>query len=391
LFVLKNNKLSNKYKKALVTIRKVENEQDKMRFIRFPWSIYKGNKFWVPPLIFDVRNNLNPLRNPFFKHAEMDLFLAESNGEIAGRIAAIKNDNHNKFHNEKAGFFGFFETINNEDVADQLFETACEWCKNKGLDKIIGPMNPSTNDDCGLLVNGFELSPVIMMPFNHPYYEKMIEGFGFEKAKDLFAYFIGRDVINNEKAISKLERLASMIKSRQDISIRKLNLPDLDSEVKRIEEIYNNAWEYNWGFVPMTTEEFDYAKKSLKSIVDPDYVFFAEVNGVPAGFSLSLPDFNQVLKRLNGRLFPFGIFKLISGKKKIDLIRVVIMGVKHEYQKRGIDSVFYLETIKEGVRKGVKGAEISWILEDNTVMRQTIEKLGGTIYKTYRVYSKSIN
>jgi hypothetical protein len=168
-------------------------------------------------------------------------------------------------------------------------------------------------------------------------------------------------------------------------------LPDLDSEVKRIEEIYNNAWEYNWGFVPMTTEEFDYAKKSLKSIVDPDYVFFAEVNGVPAGFSLSLPDFNQVLKRLNGRLFPFGIFKLISGKKKIDLIRVVIMGVKHEYQKRGIDSVFYLETIKEGVRKGVKGAEISWILEDNTVMRQTIEKLGGTIYKTYRVYSKSIN
>jgi len=375
----------------LITVKKVENEQDRMQFIKFPWSIYKGNRFWVPPLIFDVRNNLNPQRNPFFKHAEMDLFLAESNGQLVGRIAAIKNENHNKFHKDKAGFFGFFETIDNEDAADQLLETACEWCKNRGLDKIIGPMNPSTNDECGLLVDGFELPPVIMMTYNHPYYARMIEGFGFEKEKDLYAYFLGSEVIKNERVISKLERLANMIKSRQDISIRKLKMSDLDNEVRRIEEIYNNAWEYNWGFVPMTSDEFDYAKKSLKSIVDTDYVFFAEINGVPAGFSLSLPDFNQVLKRLNGRLFPFGIFKLISGRKKIDMIRVIIMGVKNEFQKRGIDSVFYLETIREGVRKGLIGAEISWILEDNMVMRQTIEKLGGKIYKTYRIYGKSLN
>ncbi|MGH2575445.1 MAG: N-acetyltransferase, partial [Ignavibacteria bacterium] len=203
--------------------------------------------------------------------------------------------------------------------------------------------------------------------------------------------YIPAEVIKNEKMMSKLERMADIIKSRQDIVTRKLKLKDLSNEVRKIEEIYNNAWEMNWGFVPMTSEEFDYVANTLKAVVDPDFVIFAEVNGVPAGFSLSLPDINQVLKRLNGKLFPFGIFKFISGKKKINLLRVIIMGVKKEFQKKGIDSVFYLETIKEGNRKGYKGAEISWVLEDNTLMKQTAEKLGAHIYKTYRIYSKNIN
>lgn len=375
----------------MIRIRKVGNEQDRMKFIKLPWSIYKNDKYWVPPLLFDVRNNLNPDKNPFFKHSEVDLFLAELDNVVVGRIAAIKNDNHNKFHNDKTGFFGFFETIDNQDVSDMLLDKACEWCRDKGFEKIMGPVNPSTNDECGLLVDGFDSSPVLLMTYNPGHYATKIESFGFEKEKDLYAYYIKSEVIKDEKMMAKLERVANIIKSRQNIIIRKFRLKDLDNEVRKIESIYNNAWEMNWGFVPMTTEEFDYIAKSLKAIVDTDFVFFAFVNDEPVGFSLSLPDINLVLKNMNGRLFPFGIFKLLAGKRKIDQLRVLIMGVKREYQKKGIDSVFYLETIKEGNRKKLKGAEISWVLEDNLAMRQTAEKLGAYIYKTYRIYSKTLN
>ncbi len=375
----------------MVKIRRVESEADRMKFIKLPWKIYEHDKYWVPPLLFDVRNNLNPRKNPFFKHAEVELYLAEKNGELVGRIAAIKNDNHNKFHKDKAGFFGFFETIDDEEVSKLLLDTACKWCQNKGFDTILGPVNPSTNDECGLLVDGFDSSPVILMTYNPNYYEKHIENFGFRKAKDLYAYYISGDVIKNEKVMSKLERMANIIKTRQNVATRKLNLKDLTNEVRRIEKVYNDAWEDNWGFVPMTSDEFDYIAKSLKAIVDPDFVIFAEVNGESVGFTLSMPDINQVLKKLNGRLLPFGIFKLISGKKKIDLLRIIIMGVKTAYQKKGIDSVFYLETIKDAVRKGIKGGEISWVLEDNMPMRVTAENLGAYIYKTYRIYSKAIN
>ena len=230
----------------------------------------------------------------------------------------------------------------------------------------------------------------MLMTYNPKYYIGLIERFGFEKAKDLYAYYISAEVIKNEAVMSKLERIANIIKTKQNITTRKLNLKDLTNEVRKIEEMYNDAWEYNWGFVPMTSAEFDYVAKNLKAIVDPDFVIFAEQNGLPAGFSLSMPDINQVLKNLNGRLFPFGIFKFISGKKKIDLVRIIIMGVKKALQKRGIDSVFYLETIKEGVRKGYRGGEISWVLEDNMPMRQTSENLGAYIYKTYRIYSKPL-
>ncbi len=361
-----------------------------MRFIKLPWQIYKGNKFWVPPLIFDVRNNLNSRKNPFFNHGEIDLFLAEDDGKLVGRIAAIRNDNHNNFHGDKAGFFGFFETINDRAVSDLLLDTACEWCKNKGFDTIIGPVNPSTNDECGLLIDGFNLEPVILTPYNYEYYGKFIDDFGFEKAMDMYAYYIPASVIKDEKIMAKLERMARLIKTKENIVTRKLNMKDLDNEVKKLEAIYNDAWEKNWGFVPLTTEEFEFFKANLKALVDPDIVFFAEVDGEAAGFSLALPDYNQIFKKMNGRLFPFGVIKLLAGKKKIDSCRVWSMGVKYKYQKRGIDSVFYLETIRAGNRKGYKGGEISWVLENNAPMRQTAEKLGAYIYKTYRIYSKTL-
>lgn len=361
-----------------------------MEFIKFPWEIYKGNPYWVPPLIFDVRKNLDPNKNPFFKHAEVQLFLAEKDGKIAGRIAAIKNDNHNDFHKDKAGFFGFYETIDDEDVSDLLLDTACEWVKEKGLNEILGPVNPSTNDECGLLVDGFDSSPVFLMPYNLKHYQTKIENFGFEKANDLYAYYIPSKVINDPKIMTRLERMSDLIKKRSDVTTYNINMKDLNNEVRKIEEIYNSAWESNWGFVPITTAEFDYMADSLKMVVDPDLVMFAEVAGKPAGFTLSLPDFNQVLKKMNGRLLPFGFLKILTGKKKIDFLRVIIMGVKPEYQKKAIDSVFYLETIKMGNKNGYTGAEISWVLEDNMPMRMTAEKLGAHIYKTYRIYKKNL-
>lgn len=361
-----------------------------MKFIKLPWSIYKGDPFWVPPLIFDVRKNLDPAKNPFFKHAEVALFIAEKDGIDVGRIAAIKNDNHNNFHKDKAGFFGFFETIDDEEVSDLLLDEACKWVKDKGFDEILGPVNPSTNDECGLLVDGFDSYPVFLMTYNPRHYESKITGFGFEKAKDLYAYYIPSEVINDAKLMAKLERMSDLIKKRSDVSTHKLDMKNLTSEVRKIEEIYNSAWESNWGFVPITTAEFDYLAESLKMIVDPDLVMFAEVGGVPAGFTLSLPDFNQVLKKMNGRLLPFGFLKILMGKKKIDFLRVIIMGVKPEFQKKAIDSVFYLETIKNGNKNGYTGAEISWVLEDNMPMRMTAEKLGARIYKTYRIFRKSL-
>lgn len=374
----------------MVKIRKVENENDRMQFIKLPWQLYTENKNWVPPLIFDVRKNLDPKRNPFFQHAEMDMFLAEKDGKLVGRIAAIKNDNHNNFHKDKAGFFGFFESIDDEEVSDLLLDTACEWVKNKGFNEILGPVNPSTNDECGLLIDGFDSPPVFLMTYNPKHYQAKIEGFGFEKAKDLYAYYIPSEVINNRKVMDKLERMAELIKKRNDVTTHKLNMKDLPNEVRKIEEVYNSAWESNWGFVPITTAEFDYLAESLKMVVDPDLVMFAEVAGKPAGFTLSLPDFNQVLKKVNGRLLPFGFLKILTGKKKIDFLRVIIMGVKPEYQKKAIDSVFYLETIKNGNKNGYTGAEISWVLEDNMPMRMTAEKLGAHIYKTYRIYRKGL-
>jgi len=375
----------------VIKVRAVENEHDRMKFIRFPWEIYKGDKYWVPPLIFDVRKNLNVTKNPFFRHAEMDLFLAEDEGKIVGRIAAIKNDNHNNFHNDKTGFFGFFETIDNSEVSDLLLDTACRWCSEKGMDEIRGPVNPSTNDECALLIDGFDSSPVFLMTYNPPHYRDKIESFGFQKAKDMYAYRIPSEVITDEKVMARLERMAKLIKQRSDIVTRNINMKELASEVRKIEEVYNSAWENNWGFVPLTTEEFDYMADSLKMVVDPNMVLFAEVNGKPAGFTLTLPDFNQVLKKMNGRLLPFGFFKLLYYKKKIDWLRVIIMGVRPEYQKRGIDSVFYLETIRNGNKGGYGGAEISWVLEDNMAMRQTAEKLGARIYKTYRIYNKKLS
>ncbi len=373
-----------------IEIIEVGSEAEKNKFIEFPYKFYKGNKFWVEPLRFDVKNNLDEKKNPFYKHAKIRLWLAYKNGELCGRIAGIINDTHNKFYNDKVGFFGFFESVNDINVSSALFEKAAEFVKANGMDTLRGPVNPSTNDECGLLTDSFDSPPVMLMPYNPEYYLKLYDAFGLKKAKDLYALWISKDVIKNEPMMNKLDRISEMIIKKENLTIRNVNLKDFKNEVQKVREIYNNAWQENWGFVPMTEEEFNFIADNLKLAVDPDYVEFAEIDGNPVGFSLALPDVNQAIKGLNGKLFPFGFIKFLLNKKKIDQLRVIIMGVKKEYHKKGIDAVFYRNIIKVGNRKGIRGAEISWVLEDNLAMKQTAEKLGAHVYKTYRIFDKEL-
>ncbi|MCB0727062.1 MAG: hypothetical protein KDD00_06330 [Ignavibacteriae bacterium] len=318
------------------------------------------------------------------------MWVARKNGNIVGRIAGIINDNHNKFHEDKTGFFGFFECINDQKVANKLFEKAVQFSKENGMDNLRGPVNPSINDECGLLIDSFDKPPVMLMPYNPEYYSGLLESFGFKKAKDLHALWISKDVVNNEPMMKKLDRISDMILKKENLTVRKVNMKDFTNEVLRIMEVFNDAWEKNWGFVPMTKEEFMFVAANLKLAVEPAYVEFAEIDGKTVGFSLALPDINQAIKGLNGKLFPFGVFKFLLNKKKIDRLRVIIMGVKKDYQKKGIDAIFYRNIIREANKRGIKGAEISWVLEDNYAMKQTAEKLGAKVYKTYRMYDFGI-
>lgn len=370
-----------------IEIKTVRINKDLNQFIKLPWKIYHGDPNWVPPLIIDMKKMLDKKKNPFFEHSDAELFLAYNNGETVGRIAAILNNNHNQMHNEKVGFFGFFESIQDPAVSNELLRTASTWAKDKNLTHLRGPMNFSTNDSCGFLSDGFDSPPVILMPYNPKYYLELMDKFGLSKTKELYAYYFNRDMPIPER----FEKLAKRTLEDESIRFRTLNLKDFRNEVETVKSIYNEAWLANWGFVPMTDAEFMHMAKDLKTIVDPDIVYFADVDGEPAGFSLSLPDYNQILKDINGRLLPFGIFKLLWNKKKINRIRVITLGVKPKYQrKRGLAPTFYYETYTRGKKKGYALAEFSWILEDNVLMNRALEGLGAKLYKKYAIYEKPL-
>lgn len=368
-------------------IKLVKSKKELMEFIKLPWKIYKKDPYWVPPLIMDMKKMLNREKNPFFQHSEADFFLALKNGEVLGRIAAILNTNHNKFHKEKTGFFGFFESIHDSEIAFALLNQVQNWVKEKGMTILRGPTNFSTNETCGFLTEGFDLSPVIMMPYNPQYYLNFMKEFGLIKIKELYAYYFDRDMPMPER----FEAFAKKTLQDKSIHFRTLNLKDLWNEVERLQFIYNDAWSENWGFVPMTDAEFKHMAKELKPIADPDIIYLAEINDEPAGFSLALPDYNQILKDINGRLFPFGIFKLLLNKKNINRIRVITLGVRHKYQKkRGLAPTFYYETYTRGKKKGYSLAEFSWILEDNVLMNRALQALGAKLYKKYAIYQKEM-
>lgn len=365
----------------------VENGKQKKQFIKFPYEHYSHNKYWVPPLLMEQKKLLDPKKNPFFNQADIALFNADYNGEMSGRIAAIIDHRYNEFHGTKTGFFGFFESIDNQSTADLLLRVAEGWLDERGMKSVLGPANPGMMDEIGILVDGFEKYPSILMPYNKVYYDKLLKNGGYQQEMDLLTYRVSQSSVDRGRA----ERAVQIVKKRlPGIHIRKIKLKKIRDEVKIIREIFNEAWKNNWGFIPLSTEEFDALASDLKTIVDDDFAHIAEIDGEPVGFSVALPDYNQIFRDMNGRLFPFGIFKLLWNRKNIDQVRTALMGVKPEYQGRGIDVLLHREAIRNGLKKGVDSSEVGWILENNVQMIRVAERIGGRIEKRYRMYSKKL-
>ena len=365
----------------MIEIREVESSSDLKRFIDFPYRLYHDDPWWVPPLKREVKELLTT--HPFHLHAESRYFLALKNGEAAGRVAAILNHRYNEFHGVAAGFFGFFECENDREVARALLARAVETLKERGATEILGPASPSSNGEFGLLIDGFDLHPAILMPYQKPYYRELIEEAGFEKAKDLYAYVVDEEHLNR-KTLELFERISSRL---GNLKVREVDLSRFREEIELVIRLYNSAWERNWGFVPMTEEELRFEARQLRRIIDSRVVLFAEAEGETVAFALSLPDINLALKHARGRLFPFGLFKILYHARKIRKLRTILLGVVKEYRDKGLDGVLYWETIKRGLAAGYNVSECSWILEDNMKMRRAIEKMGGRITQTYRVFS----
>ena len=368
-------------------IETVSDSKGMNSFILFPWKVYEGNPNWVPPLIREMKFILGD-SNPFFRHAEAAYFLAKENGEYVGRIAAIIDQNNNNFQGEKAGFFGFFECMPDPAISEGLLSAASCWIKKYGMETMRGPMNPSTNDECGFLLEGFDSPPMIMMPYTPGYYLDYMHRSGFVKAKDLYAYLVIPDEV---KAIERLERISGGIRKKiTGLTVRHADIKKFDKELNIIKDIYNSAWARNWGFVPMTDEEINSMAKRLKPLLVQELLIIAEVNGDPAAFFMVVPDYNQVLSHLNGRLGLTGLVKFFWYSRKITGIRGMTLGVKEKYRKKGIEGLLYLEAFRAAVKMGYNRTEMSWILEDNVLMQRGCEMMGGRLYKKYRIYEKKI-
>ncbi len=371
---------------APVEVRPVGSKEGREAFIRLPWALYRGDPNWVPPLVRDMRRMLDPDVHPFHRHSEVRLHLAFRGERPVGRIAAIRNRNHEAFHQEPVGFFGFYETPDDPEVADALLDAAAAWLRDRGLRTMRGPASFSTNETAGLLIEGFDGPPAVMMPYNPPFYEDLVVAHGLRPVKTLLAYYI-----DNQRPPEYLVRAAGIVRRRTDVTTRPLEMKRFDEELATVRRIYNSAWERNWGFVPMTDAEFEFLAKELKPVVDPNLTRIAETpEGRSVGFALALPDVNQVLRKLNGRLFPFGILKALWYGRRIRRMRVITLGLLEEYRGKGVDALLYLDMIEKGASRGIEFAELSWVLEDNEAMRKPLERLGGEVYRRYRLYDVAL-
>lgn len=373
-----------------IEVIRVQGKKQLKQFVDFPHELYKGDRNYVPELFIAQRDMLTKGKHPSHDHIDFELFLAYSNGKLCGRIAGIFNQNHNDFVNHPDGFFGFFDVIDDYAVSKSLLDQAFAYLKAKNVKQVIGPVNFSTNDPAGLLVDGFERPPHIMMTYNKPYFLNHLEQYGFVKKMDLFAYWFDIDTIP-----TRIQKLAKNIEARlqrNNIIIRSINLKDFKNEVNSIKEIYNHAWDKNWGFVPMTDKEFSYVAKDMKLIMDKDFVLVAEKEGKPIGFALALPNINDVLIDVKrGRLLPTGIFKLLFNKKKIRSVRVLTLGVLEKYRALGIEVCLYSRIREEAKKRNFIGGEASWVLENNEMMNRELKNIGSTIYKTYRLYERPLS
>jgi GNAT superfamily N-acetyltransferase len=372
-----------------VEVRPVNSRGDLMRFIKLPWRLYRNSPRWVPPLISERKRHLDREHNPFFQHAEAEYFLAWRGDEVVGRITAHVDRRLNEFQNNDWGLFGFFESEDDPEIAQALLSRAEEWLRERGRDNMVGPMDFSTNHECGLLVDGFERPPQILENWHHPYYGALIEGYGLAKVMDLYKWELY--ISDREKVLPVVWELADQVESKYGIKVRPMRKRNFESEVRKFMEVYNAAWERNWGFVPLTDEELKAYAKELKPILDENWAWIAEnEEGRVVGAALSIPDYNQVLARLNGRLLPIGWAKALVARRKIDTVRVFALGVKREWQHTGIAAKFYAEHFDSAARTPQTGGEMGWILETNKAMNRGMEAMGGRIVKRYRLYEKPL-
>ena len=365
------------------------NAGDVMRFLKFSYAIYGDDPNWVAPLLMDLKKVFTSA-NPLFEHADMQLWIGRQDGQDVGRIAGIVDHNHNRAAKEQTAFFGFYECVNDPAVSAKLFEAVSGWARGKGLKKLMGPMNPTTNDEAGLLVDGFESPPVIMMTYNPRYYMALLQGEGLRKAKDLLAYYMDLEKI----PMDRLTRIAAKIKQRNPtLKFRPVLRKTLQQDLVKVKEVYNAAWEANWGFVPMTDAEVDFMAERLKPLLMEGLIWLAEVGEEPVGFLLALPDYNIALTPLKGHLLTpklLGFIPYLLGWRKLPRTRVVTLGMKEKYRSKGLESAMLIEGLRVGIAAGVTESDASWILEDNLQMRRVLEAIGGRVYKTYRIYEKPL-
>jgi GNAT superfamily N-acetyltransferase len=372
---------------ATIQVLPVRNRRERNVFIEFPWRIYRNDPAWVPPLILERKEFLDRKRHPFYQHGDAALFLAKRNGEIVGRIMVSDDPNYNALYQSNVGCFGLFESIDDVDVAAALFDRATEWLRRRGRSEIMGPIDYSTNYVCGLLIDGFEHPPTLLTAHNPPYYVRLIEACGFEKVTDWYAWWFDPD----NAPVSRLRRLVNVRARKTSMTIRPIDLRHVADETQRLSTVFNEAWKNNWGFVPFTEAEAKHMAKEMRPIIDPRMTLIAEIDNAPVAFVICVPDINVALQRLNGRLtrfgLPIGLIKLLYHSRKIRKVRFIALGVLEKYRRAGIAETLVLQVMEEGASRGFKG-ELSMTLEGNVMINRFIEAVGGTKYKTYRIYRR---
>lgn len=370
-----------------MSVRLVTRASERRQFIELPHRLYRGDRYWVPPLRIADKELLDPRKNPFFANADMQTFLAWRGGQCVGRVAAIDNRRHNEVHGDNIAFFGFFEAAD-AAAAGALLGVAEQWARDRGRDALRGPASPSMNDVAGLLVEGFDGSPLLMMAYNPPTYPEWVEGAGYAKARDLYAWWFDIGTGVNDRAGKILDRMRRRIDPFP--VIRSMSKSDFKRDATTVWKIFSQAWKENWGFVPPTEAEFQHAAKEMKLIIDWDLALIMELEGKPIAFCITLPDVNQVLRHMKGRLLPTGIYHLLRKKRYINQVRLLLLGVLPEHRNKGFELPLIAHSIEVVRDRGWVGGECSWTLEDNDGINKAIRLVGGEQYRRYRVYEKSL-
>jgi hypothetical protein len=377
---------------ATVSIRPVRTRRELKRFVKLPFRLHRDSEQWVPPLVFERMQFLDRRKNPWFEHGEAEYFLAERDGEAVGRISAHVDRRWDEFQGGRDAMFGFFEAEEDPEVVRALFDAATEWAVARGRERLLGPMDFTTNDEIGILIEGFERQPMILEPWHPPYYQRLIEAEGFGKAMDVLMWELRMGQLKEgERVDPSIHAAAEKALHDEGITIRNMRKREMAAEVRRFMDVYNEAWGDNWGFVPVTDAEVEFQAKNLKQVIDENWAYMAEKEGEVVGAALTLPDINQVMAKLNGRLLPFGWARFLLGKRKIDQCRVFALGVKDAYRHSGIAAGLYLRHLEEAaVPGGIVGGEMGWILETNKPMNRAMEGMGGEVVKKYRLYERAL-